>query len=61
MDMQMTVSRGRVPDQHTGMLARELAALNGPCVGCADCKGLCAPLIDALTLPDLVLSKGRSE
>jgi len=29
----------------------------GPCIGCNDCTGLCSALIDALTLPDIILNK----
>lgn len=43
----------------TRALASDLAVLQGPCVGCTDCEGLCRELIEALVLPDVVLGKGR--
>ncbi|SMY06913.1 hypothetical protein [Flavimaricola marinus] len=41
----------------TTAAAKDIAQLQGPCVGCSDCRGLCAALIEALTLPDIILSK----
>lgn len=29
------------------------------CIGCTHCKGLCAELIEALTLPDVILKQRR--
>lgn len=29
------------------------------CIGCTQCHGLCAELIEALTLPDAILKKGQ--
>ncbi|MDA0961340.1 MAG: hypothetical protein O2898_00235 [Proteobacteria bacterium] len=43
----------------TRALASDLAQLQGPCVGCTGCDGLCRDLIDTLVLPDIVLKKGR--
>lgn len=57
----MIVSRDRSPDHRTRKLAETVTALRTPCVGCKDCRGLCGALIDALILPDLVLSRGTSE
>ena len=45
---------------HVAVLSRDLAALRGPCLGCTGCKGLCATLIDALVIPDLVLAPARA-
>ena len=51
-------------DRHIGhkpnmsALGDELAALRGRCIGCTGCKGTCAALIEALTLPDHVLKGG---
>lgn len=53
----MNINRSKSGITHTGALAMELAALQGPCVGCTECDGLCAALIDALTVPDVILSK----
>ncbi len=39
-------------------LARQTAALAGPCVGCTECRGLCHALIEALVVPELVLGRG---
>ena len=36
-------------------VAAEIPALQGPCVACADCQGVCAELIEVMTLPDAVL------
>ncbi|MXQ06821.1 hypothetical protein GQ651_03075 [Alphaproteobacteria bacterium GH1-50] len=36
-------------------LVSGVARLGGACVGCAGCRGLCAELIELLTLPDAVL------
>lgn len=55
----MIINRDKAPAAHVSVLAQELAGLNGPCVGCKDCKGLCAELIEALVLPDMILSRGN--
>ncbi len=39
-------------------LAREIAGLREPCVGCPGCTGLCPALIEALVLPDLLVGRG---
>jgi len=57
-ELRLIINRDKSPTVHTGGLAEELASLNGPCVGCKDCKGLCPALIVALVLPDLILSRG---
>ncbi len=38
-------------------LSRQLANLQGGCVGCDGCTGLCTALLEALTLPDLILKE----
>lgn len=55
----MTISRdiGHAPRTHA--LAAELNGLNGPCIGCQDCRGMCQALIEALMLPDLILGTRR--
>lgn len=56
---ETSVSRkvGHAPQ--TRALGRRLGALPGPCVGCRDCQGLCRALIEALTVPETVLRRGR--
>ncbi|WP_199525954.1 hypothetical protein [Rhodosalinus halophilus] len=41
----------------TAAVAREMGDLEGPCVGCRDCRGLCPALIEAMTLPEIVLGR----
>lgn len=55
----MKIIRNRPQTPNVTELSMGLAQLNNPCVGCSDCVGLCDALIDALVLPDLVLSKRR--
>lgn len=51
----MEVKRSKAPTERTGKVAAEIPRLRGPCVACADCKGLCAELIEVMTLPDAIL------
>lgn len=53
----MTVSRGHIETPRIDDLTSNLFALQGPCIGCSGCSGVCDALIDALIVPDLVLSK----
>ncbi|KIN65339.1 hypothetical protein Z945_380 [Sulfitobacter noctilucae] len=39
----------------TQALADDLDTLQGPCVGCAGCQGICQALFDAILVPDLIL------
>ena len=55
----MMISRSQPASQNVSVLAQQLSGLNGPCVGCTQCDGLCAALIDALTLPEVILSRKR--
>ncbi len=55
----MNITRSNTDTTRTASLTVELATLQGPCVGCTDCNGLCAELIDALMIPDIILSKKR--
>lgn len=55
----MNIVRSKPITSRTQALGLAVSELNGPCVGCADCNGLCADLIDALVVPDIVLSKKR--
>ncbi len=40
-------------------LGARLPSLTAPCVGCAECRGLCDALLELLTLPEAVLDRGR--
>ena len=55
----MIVTRSQTGTGQMAALARDLARLNAPCVGCADCRGLCRALIEAMVLPDLILHRRR--
>lgn len=39
-------------------LGEELTTIQGPCIGCKGCTGLCATLIEALSVPEVVLGRG---
>ena len=43
----------------TEMLGQEAIVMQGPCVGCKDCVGLCQQLIDVMTIPQTVLRQER--
>lgn len=53
----MNISRLVAAAPRTAALSLELSKLNGPCVGCTDCDGLCKELIEALIVPDVILSR----
>lgn len=53
----MFVRRQIADAPRTVALGAEIAKLTGPCVGCPGCNGLCRELIDALVMPDLILSR----
>lgn len=55
----MFISRHIAEAPRTTDLATEIAKLNGPCIGCTECDGLCKELIDALVVPDVILSKNQ--
>ena len=55
----MDIVRSKPAATHTVRLAGTLDTLQNPCVGCTDCVGLCAELIDALVIPDVILSRKR--
>ena len=55
----MQISRSKAAASKVRALATEVSGLQGPCVGCSNCVGLCEALIDALVLPDLILSRKR--
>ena len=41
-------------------LAGQIAGLRGGCVGCTECAGLCTALIEALTLPGMILKEKQA-
>lgn len=53
----MFISRQIADAPRTAALTTEITKLNGPCIGCTECDGLCKELIEALVVPELVLSK----
>lgn len=55
----MQIQRSKAETPIVNALADELARLQGPCVGCSDCVGLCEELIEALVLPDVILTRKR--
>lgn len=55
----MDISRTKPSASYTAALSAELAMVNGPCVGCPGCNGLCQSLIDVLMLPNAILSRKR--
>jgi hypothetical protein len=57
----MKISRHRAPTPRMEHLALQISSLQGPCVGCQNCTGLCKELIDALTLPDIILNRAKSQ
>lgn len=52
----MNIERTQTGSENTAQLAGELSRLHGNCIGCTKCDGLCAALIDALMVPNVVLS-----
>ena len=56
----MSINRDKAPSHCTNELARKMADLRGPCIGCKDCKGMCRDLLELLMLPDIILTKGLS-
>jgi len=53
----MKISHNRATTPHMDHLSLQIGGLQSPCIGCNDCTGLCSALIDALTLPDIILNK----
>ncbi len=51
------VTRSPAPQARTRKIAEEIPTLRGPCIACADCQGLCAELIEVMTLPDAIVRK----
>ncbi|WP_146347834.1 hypothetical protein [Falsiphaeobacter marinintestinus] len=57
----MDISRSKAVTPRLSALSVDLDQLQGPCVGCADCVGLCEALLEALFVPDVVLSRKRGK
>ncbi|NVK97904.1 hypothetical protein KQ247_07630 [Ruegeria pomeroyi] len=55
----MQIDRSKPETPHLHALSGQISTLQGPCVGCSDCVGLCKALIDTLVVPDLVLTRKR--
>jgi len=53
----MEIERNIAHAPRTRALAGNVAGLRGGCVGCKECSGLCEALIEALTLPDMILKE----
>ncbi|SDC77353.1 hypothetical protein [Ruegeria marina] len=53
----MQIDRSKSETRRLEALAGQIYALQGPCVGCSDCVGLCKALIDTLVVPDIVLTR----
>ncbi|MEZ5713950.1 MAG: hypothetical protein R3D85_01545 [Paracoccaceae bacterium] len=57
--MAISITRSRGETRRTEALAAEIATLGTPCVGCSNCRGLCHELIEAIVIPDMILSGTR--
>ena len=53
--MQIERHAGHAPRSEA--VGEEIFALEGPCLGCRNCKGLCAALVQMMSLPDAVLNR----
>jgi len=53
----MKIERKAGAAPRVAQLAREISRLDGPCMGCEGCRGLCVAIIEAMTLPDVVLDR----
>ena len=58
--MGLNITRSRGETRRSEELAAQVAGLGAPCVGCSNCRGLCAELLEAMVLPDIILSGKRS-
>ncbi|WP_371037908.1 MULTISPECIES: hypothetical protein [unclassified Rhodosalinus] len=56
--MEIERKAGAAP--RTAALSKTLSAVQGPCVGCHNCRGLCAAMIEAMTVPDIVLGQRQA-
>ncbi len=53
----MQINRGENQAPRVEQVTARAAHLQDACVGCTECTGLCLALIDAMVLPDLILSR----
>lgn len=40
-------------------VAKEIGDLQGACIGCPGCDGLCMALLDAMTVPEMILNRSK--
>ena len=53
--MQIERKTGYAPKSTS--IHQQLVEIQGPCVGCKECRGLCHELLETLYLPELLLKK----
>lgn len=53
----MNISRLATPVPDSTPYTLLFSKLHGSCVGCSDCNGVCKELLDALVVPDVILSR----
>lgn len=53
--MQTERKVGNAP--RTMDIVQKTVTINGPCIGCSGCQGLCQALIEAMTLPEIILTR----
>ncbi len=53
----MTIERKTGHAPRVAAVARDLTEIGG-CIGCDNCRGLCAAVIEAMALPDAILHRG---
>ncbi len=57
----MDITRSPSDTRRTLQVGQIVTELNGPCVGCSECRGICQALIDAVTLPEVLLRRNSSQ
>ena len=57
----MDITRSPSDTRRTVQVGQIVTELNGPCVGCSECRGICQALIDAVTLPEVLLRRNSSQ
>ncbi|WP_164661300.1 hypothetical protein [Tropicibacter sp. Alg240-R139] len=57
---EMDITRSPTDTRRTTQIGQIVTELNGPCVGCSECRGICLALIDAVTLPEILLRRTES-
>ena len=57
----MNIDRKTAYAPRTSALAGKISQLQDPCVGCTDCVGMCAALIETMLVPEVVLRRERAE